>query len=283
MDRNKILAKLHKRFPSLPQNTLLTIYKAWSEHMQLLMRNNISADIRWLIEAKVRLVGELPPKFIAYMPGCGKGNYARKRRARRISVACHKCARMSCDKNPCSLGMMSDNREYKIQFSRDGLNKESLDDILLSLETHPSGYVQFKNICVLFGFNYGKPKEFVEAIIDLGRSIAERKLHLVYGGGNRGLSKLVSEAAFFRGSQVLGIISRVLKPLGSLSDSPTGEELAVSAKRLFICAHTANYLLDLLQAYKPEPDSWTFVLERPNNDGNNSRSKKYKLDLTLRL
>ncbi|KAK9211965.1 hypothetical protein WN943_001344 [Citrus x changshan-huyou] len=55
---------------------------------------------------------------------------------------------------------------------------------------------QFKNICVLSGFNYGKHKEFIEAAIDLGRSIAETKLHLVYGGGNQGLSKLVSEAAF---------------------------------------------------------------------------------------
>ncbi|KAK9178028.1 hypothetical protein WN943_027218 [Citrus x changshan-huyou] len=187
---------------------------------------------------------------------------------------------------------------------------------------------QFKNICVLSGFNYGKHKEFVEAAIDLGRNIAERKLHLVYGGGNRGLSKLVSEAAFIRGSQVLGIIPRALKHLGSLTDSPIGEELVVSSmqeritemlnhankpigllninnfydgfitflnhaiknyfipsneKKLFICAHTANELLDLLQAYRPEPDPWTFVLERPNNDGNNSRSKKYKLDLTLRL
>ena len=38
--------------------------------------------------------------------------------------------------------MVSDNREDKIQFIRDGLNKESLDDILLSLEMHPCGYVQ---------------------------------------------------------------------------------------------------------------------------------------------
>ncbi|KAK9229801.1 hypothetical protein WN944_022767 [Citrus x changshan-huyou] len=206
---------------------------------------------------------------------------------------------------------------------------------------------QFKNICVISGFNYGKHKEFVETAIDLGQSIAERKLHLVYGGGNRGLSKLVSEAAFFRGSQVLGIIPRALKPLGILSDSPTGEELVVSgtqeriteilnhadtfiflprdlatlealitlaswahmhihhkpigllnvnnfydgfieflnhaiknyfipstAINLFICAHTANELLDLLQAYRPEPDPLTFVLECPNNDGNSSRSKK---------
>ncbi|KAK9207008.1 hypothetical protein WN943_017292 [Citrus x changshan-huyou] len=73
-----------------------------------------------------------------------------------------------------------------------------------------------------------KPIEFVEAAIDLGRSIAARNLHLVYGGGNRGLSKMVSEAAFIRGSQVLGIIPRVLKPLGSSSDSSTREELVVS-------------------------------------------------------
>ncbi|KAK9192408.1 hypothetical protein WN944_003098 [Citrus x changshan-huyou] len=215
---------------------------------------------------------------------------------------------------------------------------------------------QFKNICVLSGFKYGKHKEFIEVTIDLGRSIAERKLHLVYRGGNQGLSKLVSEAAFFRGSQVLGIIPRALKPLGSLSDSLTREELVVSsmqerinemlnhadafiflpgdlatleglitlaswahlhihhkpigllnvndfydgfiaflnhaiknyfipsiAKKLFICAHTTNELLDLLQAYRPEPDPRTLVLEYPNNDGTSSRSKKYKLDLTLRL
>ena len=64
---------------------------------------------------------------------------------------------------------------------------------------------QFKNICRLSGFNYGKYKEFVEVAIDLGQSITEKKLYLVYGGGNRGLSKLVLEAAFVRGSQVLGV------------------------------------------------------------------------------
>ena len=86
---------------------------------------------------------------------------------------------------------------------------------------------QFKNICVLSEFTYGKHKKFVEAAVDLGRSIAARKLHLVYGGGNRGLSKMVLEAAFIRGSQVLGIISGALKPLGSVSDSSTEEELVV--------------------------------------------------------
>ena len=211
---------------------------------------------------------------------------------------------------------------------------------------------QFKSICVLYGFNYGKHKEFVQTTIDLGRSITERKLHLVYGGGNRGLSKLVSEAVFVRGSHLLGIILRALKRLGNLSDLSTGKKLVVlgmkeriieifnhtdtfifllgdlatlealitlvswahlhihqkpisllnvynfydgfiaflnhaiktyfipsNVKELFICPHTTNELLDLL----PEQDPWTFVLEHPNNVGNNSRSKKYKLDLTLCL
>ena len=86
-----------------------------------------------------------------------------------------------------------------------------------------------KNICVLSGFRYGKYKEFVQAAIALGRAIAKRKLHLVYGGSDRGLSNLVFEVAFVQGSQVLGIIPKVLKPLGCLPDSPTGEELVVSS------------------------------------------------------
>ena len=56
-----------------------------------------------------------------------------------------------------------------------------------------------------------------------------------------------------------------------------------TAKNIFFNAHTANELLDLLQAYRPEPDPWIFVLEHPNNDGNNNSSKKYKLYLILRL
>ena len=37
--------------------------------------------------------------------------------------------------------MVSVNREDKIRFIKNGLSKESLDNILSTLETHPSGYV----------------------------------------------------------------------------------------------------------------------------------------------
>ena len=37
--------------------------------------------------------------------------------------------------------MVSVNREDKIQFIKDSLSKESLDNLLLTLKTHPSGDV----------------------------------------------------------------------------------------------------------------------------------------------
>ena len=53
----------------------------------------------------------------------------------------HKCARWTCSDNCRSLGFVSNNRQDKINFIKDGLSKGSLDNLLLTLETHPSGDV----------------------------------------------------------------------------------------------------------------------------------------------
>ena len=82
---------------------------------------------------------------------------------------------------------------------------------------------------MLTRFYYRKYKEFVQPAIDFGHAIAKRKLHLVYRGGDRALSKLVFEATFVRESQKIGIISKALKPLEYLPNPPTGEELVVSS------------------------------------------------------
>ena len=87
---------------------------------------------------------------------------------------------------------------------------------------------QLKNVCVLSRFHYGKYKDFVQATIDLGRVLIERKIHPVYGGGDRWLSRLVSQATFIGGSQVIGIIPEALKILGCLPSPPIREELVVS-------------------------------------------------------
>ena len=49
----EIQQNLHQHFPSLLQNALKKIYKALCEQLRLLMINEIPADIRWLIKAKV--------------------------------------------------------------------------------------------------------------------------------------------------------------------------------------------------------------------------------------
>jgi hypothetical protein len=71
------------------------------------------------------------------MPGICKSTFAKKRRVKRLKV-CHRCARWTCNAQSRYLGMLSINREDKIQFIKDGLSKESLDNLLVTLETHPS-------------------------------------------------------------------------------------------------------------------------------------------------
>jgi hypothetical protein len=74
------------------------------------------------------------------MPRTGKRTFAKKHHAKRLKV-CHRCARWTCNATCCSLGMVSVNCEDKKQFIKDGLSKESLDNLLLTLEVHPSGDV----------------------------------------------------------------------------------------------------------------------------------------------
>jgi hypothetical protein len=101
------------------------------------MNHGIPKDIRWIIEAKICLSGESSNSFISHMPGIGKSTFTKKRRAKWLKV-CHKCARWTCNTHCRSLGKVSINREDKIQFIKDGLSKESLGNLLLTLETHLS-------------------------------------------------------------------------------------------------------------------------------------------------
>lgn len=81
---------------------------------------------------------------------------------------------------------------------------------------------QFRNICVFCGSQPGKNGDFVDAANNLGKVLAERKLHLVYGGGSLGLMGCVSTAALVGGSQVLGIIPQALA-IGNLTGKTVGE------------------------------------------------------------
>ena len=66
------------------------------------------------------------------------------------------------------------------------------------------------NICIFCGSGFGEIPIFVDVAQELGRVMAQRKIHLVYGGGDLGLMGAVSKAAQDGGSQVLGIIPKTL-------------------------------------------------------------------------
>ena len=137
----EILSKLRNRFPILLQDVLRKIDNCRLERIKAFTRLGLPENIRWLIEAKVRIAGEFQDSYNRFMPRMGRNSYSKKRRAKRIGV-CHKCTRWTCDTRCRNIGMASINREDKIQFLKDGLSKESLDDIRLTLETHPCGQVQ---------------------------------------------------------------------------------------------------------------------------------------------
>ena len=141
LEMAEYLTELRERFPNLPKDLLREIYRCRLERMRLLTRQGLPEDLRWIIEAEVRPAGEYPNSFEKRMVGMGRSSYAKKRRTKRMSV-CHKCARWTCNTCCKNKGMVSVNREDKIQFIKDGLSKKSLDDIVQTLETHPRGQVQ---------------------------------------------------------------------------------------------------------------------------------------------
>jgi len=86
---------------------------------------------------------------------------------------------------------------------------------------------QIRNICVFGGSSPRKEKEFLESANHLGQVLAERKIHLVYGGGNLGLMEGVPIAIFLGGSQVLGVVPKALTK-GDIIGKTIGKELQVS-------------------------------------------------------
>ena len=137
-----ILKNMKKHFPVLPEEALTKIYKERAERQRLLMNNGIPEDVRRLIEAKVRTTDEFSKSFNKYLPGNRRSSFSKRRRAKHFDSKCIKCARWTCNAHCRSLGLVSRNREDKIQFIKDGLRKESFDDILETLEAHPCGSVQ---------------------------------------------------------------------------------------------------------------------------------------------
>jgi uncharacterized protein (TIGR00730 family) len=67
-----------------------------------------------------------------------------------------------------------------------------------------------RSICVYCGSSPGRDDVYLKAGHTLGRSIAESGLHLIYGGGTKGIMGAVSDGALRAGGKVTGIIPKFL-------------------------------------------------------------------------
>lgn len=66
------------------------------------------------------------------------------------------------------------------------------------------------SVCVFCGSSNGAQPIFLDAAKELGRSIAERGWHLVYGGADVGLMGALANAALAHGGAVTGVIPHSL-------------------------------------------------------------------------
>jgi uncharacterized protein (TIGR00730 family) len=70
--------------------------------------------------------------------------------------------------------------------------------------------VPIRSICVYCGSQPGREPEFMDAGCRLGKSIADHHLHLVYGGGTKGIMGAVASGVLSNGGRVTGIIPQFL-------------------------------------------------------------------------
>lgn len=66
--------------------------------------------------------------------------------------------------------------------------------------------MKMKRICVYCGSSMGQQGIYKDAAETLGRELAQRKIELVYGGGDVGLMGAIARAAIDAGGYVIGII-----------------------------------------------------------------------------
>lgn len=74
---------------------------------------------------------------------------------------------------------------------------------------HLQGYT-VSTVCVFCGSSTGQDPRYAEGARSVGETIAHRSLRLVYGGSTLGLMGLMAERALQGGSQVIGILPRLL-------------------------------------------------------------------------
>ena len=68
-----------------------------------------------------------------------------------------------------------------------------------------------RSLCVFCGSSLGAQSAYADAARVMGRTLAERSIRLVYGGGHVGLMGVLADAAMAAGGDVIGVITEGLQ------------------------------------------------------------------------
>ena len=68
-----------------------------------------------------------------------------------------------------------------------------------------------RSLCVFCGSSPGAQSAYADAARVMGRTLAERSIRLVYGGGHVGLMGVLADAAMAAGGDVIGVITEGLQ------------------------------------------------------------------------
>lgn len=107
-----------------------------------------------------------------------------------------------------------------------------------------------KSILVFCGSNKGTNPVFEQVAYDLGKTLADQNIRLVYGAGNVGLMGIIADAALEHGGEVLGIIPYFLKEKEVCHDGLT-ELIVVNsmAERKLVMAEHSDGVITLPGGY----------------------------------
>src|SRR5580698_261386 len=67
-----------------------------------------------------------------------------------------------------------------------------------------------KSVCVYCGSNSGSRPAYTQSARELGQTLAQRRIRLVYGGGRVGLMGTIADAVLAAGGEVTGVIPESL-------------------------------------------------------------------------
>jgi uncharacterized protein (TIGR00730 family) len=70
--------------------------------------------------------------------------------------------------------------------------------------------VEMKRLCVFCGSNHGNAPVFTKVAQELGKTIAERGIELVYGGSHVGLMGVMADAVLANGGRAIGVLPRFM-------------------------------------------------------------------------